>query len=391
MSLRVLFLTCHLPYPPISGGRLREFELLRRIGSKVDVSVCAVSKTPEEDQANAGALSTYCSDVQVVAAEPARSTDSTTPFQVLRHRARHVPSQLADGDYDLVHVEGFYLMQHLRSVAPRPTVLVEQNIEYELWEQRAANSFGAAAWRHRREADRTRRAERRAWGRADVVAALTEEDRRVIRASGIPRVHLVPDGIDRPARPPVRTAADAAPVITFIANFAYEPNVDAAVHFAADVLPLIVEAVPDAHLMLVGNGPPPQVQALAGPSVTVTGRVPDVGEYLQGATVVICPLRVGGGVKVKMLEALAHGKAIVSTRVGVQGLGGDVGQAVAVADSAGDMAAAVIDVLRDPGRRHRLEAAAVAHAAGLPTWDDAAAALLECYERAATTRERLDA
>ena len=390
MSLRVLFLTCHLPYPPISGGRLREFELLRRIGGEVDVSVCAVSKTPQEDSANAGALSPYCSDVQVVAAEPPRTADPATPFQVLRHRARHVPAKLADGDYDLIHVEGFYLMQHLRALAPRPTVLVEQNIEYQLWEQRAANSFGAAAWRHRREADRTRRAEHRAWRRADVVAALTEEDRHVISAAGIGSVHLVPDGVTRPARP-VRTPADAAPVITFVANFAYEPNVDAAVHFANDVLPSIVQAVPRAQLMLVGNAPPPQVQALAGPSVTVTGRVPDVGEYLQAATVVVCPLRVGGGVKVKMLEALAHGKATVSTRVGVQGLGSDVDRAVVVAESAGEMAAAVVELLRNPERRHRLEAAAAAHAAALPTWDDAAAALLECYERAANPRERLDA
>lgn len=391
MTSRVLFLTCHLPYPPVSGGRHREFELLRRISRDVSLSVCAISKTPAEDRRNAPELAPYCTDVQVVPAEPPRTSESTAPFQVLRHRLRAVPPAVEQGEYDVIHVEGFYLMQHLRALAPRPTVLVEQNIEYQLWEQRAAHSSGPVAWRHRREAERTRTAERQAWHRADVVAALTEEDRDVIRAAGVERVELVPDGIDRPDVEPKPMAADAPPVLTFVGNFGYEPNVDAAVYFARSVLPLIARQVPDVRLMLVGNAPPAQVQALAGRTVTVTGRVPDVGAYLDSATVVLCPLRVGGGVKVKMLQALAHGKAIVTTSVGTQGLGPEIRDAAVVADDAAAMAAGVVSLLRDPQGRARLEAAARRHAALLPTWDDAAAALLDCYERALSGRERLDA
>ena len=391
MTLRVLFLTCHLPFPPISGGRHREFELLRRIGNDVDVTLCAISKTPAEDVDNAPSLKLYCSEVQVVPAEVPRTAETSTPFQVMRHRSRHVAPVLADGDYDVIHVEGFYLMQHLRGIAPRPTVLVEQNIEYQLWEQRAAHSSGKVSRRHRREAVRTRVAEMQAWRRADVVAALTEEDRQVIRAAGVPLVQLVPDGVGSTTKPPQHTAEDAAPVVTFVGNYGYEPNVDAAVHFTQSVLPLIARNVPGVHLMLVGNAPPPQVHALAGPSVTVTGRVPDVGQYLDDAAVVVCPLRIGGGVKVKMLEALGHGKAIVSTSVGTQGLGAAVRDAVVVADTPQDMAAAVTELLLQPARRHELESAAVRHAASLPTWDDAAQALLDCYDRAASGRERMDA
>jgi glycosyltransferase involved in cell wall biosynthesis len=391
MTLRVLFLTCHLPFPPISGGRHREFELLRRIGGQVDVSVCAVTKTWAEDVSNAGALASYCSDVQVVPADPPRSTEGAMPFQVLRHRSRHVRPVLADGDYDVIHVEGFYLMQHLRALAPRPTVLVEQNIEYQLWEQRAAHASGPAAWRHRREAERTRRAELDAWRRADVVGALTAEDRDVIVRAGVDDVALVPDGIAVPEGEPVPTDAEAPPVMTFVGNFAYEPNVDAALYFARSVMPRVLRAVPDARLMLVGNAPPPQVQALANHSITVTGRVPDIGEYLVDTTAVVCPLRVGGGVKVKMLEALAHGKAIVSTSIGTQGLGPNGEDAVAVADTSADMAAEIVDVLCNPERRHGMEAAAAKFAAALPTWDDAAASLLSCYERAVSGRRRLHA
>ena len=391
MTMRVLFLTCHLPYPPISGGRYRELELLRRISSDVDVSVCAVSKTVEEDTQNIPALLPYCSDVQVVPADPPRAADSATPFQVLRHRSRQAPLVLADGDYDVIHVEGFYLMQHLRAAPRRPTVLIEQNIEYQLEEQRAVHASGASAWRHRREAERTKRAEREAWRLADIVGALTEEDRSVIRAAGIARVHLVPDGIAPVHRDAVPTAGDAPPVVTFVANFAYQPNVDAATYFVGEVLPRIRAAVPDVTVMLVGNAPPPQVRALARAGVTVTGRVPDVSDYLTAATVVVCPLRVGGGVKVKMLEALTHGKAIVTTSIGTQGLGTQVRDAVVVADEPHDMALEVTDLLGNPQRRNQLEAAASRHAASLPTWDDAASALLDCYEAAARGRERMDA
>ncbi len=391
MTLRVLFLTCHLPFPPISGGRHREFELLRRIGREVDVSVCAVSKTWTEDVDNAGALSPYCQRVDVVPAEPVDGRDDAVPFQVRRHRSRHVAPTLAAANYDVIHVEGFYLMQHLRQLVPRPTVLVEQNIEYQLEQQRAAHGTGAAAWRHRREAERTQRAEREAWRRADIVGALTEEDAAVIRAAGVPRVHLVPDGVVLPDRQPRPTPVDAPPVVVFVGNLGYEPNVDAAAYFARNVLPRIARVVPDVHLMLVGNAPPPQVQALAGPAVTVTGRVADVGEHLAAGTVVVCPLRVGGGVKVKMLEALAYGKAIVSTSVGTQGLGPGIDEAVVVADRPAPMAAAVTELLCDAPRRHKLEAAALRHARSLPSWDDAAAALLECYDRAASLRQRQDA
>lgn len=389
MSLRVLFLTCHLPYPPLSGGRRREFELLRRIGTQLDVRLCAISKTLDEDLQNANALADFCTRVHVVPAEPLRTTESQVPFQVLRHRSRHVARALSRTDYDLVHVEGFYLMQHLRGLANRPTVLVEQNIEYQLWEQRAAHSSGRLAWRHRREAERTRRAERTAWHRADGVGALTPEDRRVIQAAGVEQVHLVPDGVE-PVAGAARTPADAPAIVTYIGNFAYEPNVDAALYFAKDVFPHVVRAVPDARLLLVGNEPPRQVQALADRSVVVTGRVPDVSPYLREATVVVCPLRIGGGVKVKMLEALAHGKAVVSTSIGIQGLSAAADGAVVVTDDAGAMAAQVAELLGDYQRRHALEGAAQRYASSLPTWDDAAAALLDCYESVAAGRQRLD-
>jgi glycosyltransferase involved in cell wall biosynthesis len=164
----------------------------------------------------------------------------------------------------------------------------------------------------------------------------------------------------------------------FVANFAYEPNVDAAHWFCAEILPRILECVPEAHAVLVGNEPPPGVLELRCEHVEVTGFVPSVRPYLDRAAVAVAPQRIGGGIKVKVLEALCRGKAVVSTSVGVQGLRPLAHESVVVADGPARFAAEYVRLLGDAEARREPERRAVALAGKLPTWDEAAAALLDC-------------
>lgn len=130
----------------------------------------------------------------------------------------------------------------------------------------------------------------------------------------------------------------------------------------------------------MGNAPPAEVQALARRrSVVVTGRVPEIGPFLDAASVIACPLRVGGGIKVKMLEAMSRGKAIVTTSVGAQGLDAFSGSAFVVADHPASFAHAVVSVLGDGALRERLQDGARRAVRSLPTWDEAAASLAGCY------------
>jgi polysaccharide biosynthesis protein PslH len=135
-------------------------------------------------------------------------------------------------------------------------------------------------------------------------------------------------------------------------------------------------------LELVGASPPPAVAALAGPQVVVTGRVPSVRAHLDAADLVVCPLRFGGGVKVKVLEALAAGRAIVGTPVSAQGLGA-AAEALTLGRDARELAANVVRLLSDPAACARMEHAARTAAARLPGWDRAAAELASCWEAAA--------
>jgi polysaccharide biosynthesis protein PslH len=389
---RILFLSCHIPWPPLSGGRRRELELISRLCGWFDVRLLAVTKTPAHDEANSAALASVGCQVELfpALAPPGDGSGPTAPHQVTRHRSpaatRRVREIIAGQLVDLVHVEGFYLMQHVPEWVDLPVLLVEQNIEYELDRQRAHAGGGRVTRLDSfSESLRTFLAERQAWCRATRLGTVTWEDRELIREE-LPDadVSVVPDGADhvpsRPADPLDPIERPAGPVVTLVANFGYAPNVDAALHFCRDILPSIQTAIERVHVYLVGNAPPPEVRALAGERVTVTGYVPDVLPHLDAADVIVCPLRIGGGIKVKMIEALRRGKAVVSTGIGAQGLPAQARGATVVADDPPEFARAVVSLLQDEDRRRQLGRRAAVAAAKLPTWDESAAVLRTVYD-----------
>ncbi len=403
--MRLLFLTCHLPFPPHSGGRRREYELLTRLVPDVDVELIAVSKTPAEDRACAAVLSGL-GRVSVFAAQDG-GAPRRAPLapQVARHRSQAasaaVARALADRRVDAVHVEGFYLMQHVPAQPGVPVVLGEQNVEHRLWRLRAdTHGDPVARAAEYARARITARAERAAWQRADLCVAVTDEDgRAIVEETPAVDVRVVPDGIDHDSAlgddTPAGTEhlAGDGPRLVMVGNYGYAPNADAARHLLDDVMPAVWSTRPGVRVLLVGNAPGPELRARAAhdPRVVVTGRVASVAPFLQAADLIVCPLRYGGGVKVKMLEALHLGRPIVATPVAVQGLPG-AHRSVRVEDGGPELAAAIAQLLADPAARRALGARARRFARDLPTWDEAAGALADCYRAVAgagTRRRRV--
>lgn len=386
---RILFLTCHLPHPPISGGRRREYELIRRLSERYDIHVCAVTKTYEHDRAQADALRDYCVAIDLFPKSELKVADglpSATRSSLVRRNAsaellRCVHQNLAWAD--LIHVEGFYMVQHVPQIRSVSVMLVEQNVEFHLWRQRAHLARGIEDRTPMvMEYLRTLRDETAAWRKVDIIGTLTERDRQAVRDAGPAlQVRLVPDGVDHlaGARFPDAARADRNPRIVFVANFAYEPNVDAALFLCHEIVSRIHRSEPAVDVWLVGNSPPQEVWDLSSDRVVVTGTVPDVRPYLETADLVVCPLRIGGGIKVKVLEAMFRGKTVVTTTVGAQGLERATG-ALAVHDEPGRFAKTVVALLRDPERRRAIGESARAFALGMPTWDDAARAVENCYQ-----------
>lgn len=279
---------------------------------------------------------------------------------------------------DLVQAELHVMGQYLCGLGP-PTVLVEYDpgaaaaAELARWERglrRAGRRIDASAWR---------RHEPRVLACADAVVAFTEADRRRLLAlSPGARVVRISPGIAIPTQPSDPVGA-RPPRLLFLASFVHPPNVDAAVRLVRAIFPAVRARLPAAALEIVGDAPPAEVRALAGDGVVVTGRVNDVQPYLDRAAVVAAPLRLGGGMRVKVLESLAAGKAIVATPLAVSGLELVPGTHALIAESDAEFSDALVALLEDPGRRRQLGDAARAWAGEHLGWEHAVTSYEQLY------------
>jgi len=409
-QMEILFLTAHLPYPPASGGRRREFELISRLGKYFKIHLCSLTFEAEKDNLNSRYLEPYCASISLFKrSDPTLLNGHTRGRPWLMNRyfsvegVQKISQLLRDRCVDLVHLEGYYLMQLLPKDLALPVVLVEHNIEYSLDLQRTLLSKSSkdflSNWY---EYYFTFFWERKFWRRATKVVALTAEDKTTIRrVEPNVKVQMIPNGSDHePSISRMHSVrrwntfeinrylyrhGDKCPTILFVCNFAYEPNVDAALYFSNSIFPLILKRVPNTVLFLVGNSPTAEIQALMNTNpisshIKVTGYVKSLNPFYKAAQVVVCPLRIGGGIKVKILEALKAGNAIVSTSVGAQGLDHN-NRALCICNTVSDFANNVIRFLTNPHERYLQEQEALRFGRTLPTWKQVAEEYMYCYQK----------
>lgn len=203
--------------------------------------------------------------------------------------------------------------------------------------------------------------ERRVLGRFDATVVFTRRDLDAVRSVGARKAVEIPLATPIPERP-LDPIGRPPPSVVFVGYYGHAPNVDAATWFAQSIFPAVKRTHPDVRAFLVGREPPPGLQAAAGDGVIVTGEVADVGEWLDRAAVVVAPMRRGGGMRVKVLEALAAGKAVVATPLAAEGLDVEPGRTMLIAGSEDEFAAAVSSLLADETRRAEIAAAAYAWA-----------------------------
>jgi polysaccharide biosynthesis protein PslH len=354
-------ITPYLPYPPVSGGRMRTYNLIKHLRDEYDITLVCFGR-PEETAFEIEPLRQMC-DVNIVERPSSPGTlqaallsltslapvtmrlyDTEAMKQTICRVLRICPP-------DVIHVESFYMLQNLPADPGAPVLLSEPAIEYLAWERHARVAQprltrpGIAL-----EAAKMRRHEPRTWAQADVIGAMSPVDAEIIQAA-VPdtRVMLTPNGVDvdyfdiDPDIPRDNRTA------IFLGDYKYFPNTDAALYFAREILPLIQARRPDFQLTLLGKDPTPAMRALNRKrGITVTGLVDDIRPYLQSSAVFICPLRSGSGTRFKLMEALACGCPVVSTTVGCEGLGAVDGEHMLIRDDPGAFAEAVIDLLEDP-------------------------------------------
>ena len=245
--------------------------------------------------------------------------------------------------------------------------------------------YAGANWR------KLRREELGTYRGADGVYLCSRADQRRLlsEAPGV-RTAIVPNAADvdyyqpRPAdpRPDGRT-------LVYFGLLSTVPNVDAMVHFVREIWPLIAAAHPDARLKIIGGRPPPSLLALAAPRIELTGLVPDLRPHLAEAAAVVVPLRLGGGTRLKIVEAMAMGKAIVSTTLGAEGIDATPGRDILIADEPRMFAGSVVQLLEDPSLAARLGRAARRLAVERYSWTAAAGALDEFFHRVIDARNTI--
>jgi len=412
--LKILFLAPFAPSPASFGAQRRAEGLMAALGRRHQIT--GVSVIPDDQDARAAerAMGEYCSEVVLIprpssgwegAGKRLLQVRSLLSSRSLVRRLYDLQSVrdalhrlLSARAYDIVNVELPFLAFHELAKSPRGAraprlVLDEHNIEFDLARQQARQDMDAARriynainWR------KIRREEMQIWTGFDGVAFCSAADQARARAL-VPslRSAVVPNAVNveyfkpRPANPP----SDGCTVL-FFGALNYFPNQDGVLYFLREAWPLIEKSDPKARLKIIGQDPTPQILAHRGPRVEVAGKVDDVRGHLASAAVAIAPLRIGGGTRFKILEAMAMAKPVVSTSLGAEGIEAEAGRHLLLGDDPASLAAAVSRVLGDSQLGASLGRQGRALVEERYSWDGAARALEGLYREVLAAPHRAE-
>jgi glycosyltransferase involved in cell wall biosynthesis len=362
MTPRVVVVDEGLPWPADSGKRIRTVELLRRLAGDFRVRL-VFPRDPADPESSLDALRDLGIEPVAVprraprkrgarfAWDLARNLLSRHPYMATAHRSRAVAARVSEeaAQASLVHVEWTPLVVNVPEGLGRPLCVSAHNVEADVWERASAAATGLARRAYLRiQAAKVARFEGRALARADRVIAVSDGDAaRIARRTGRP-VTVVENGVDAERFAPDPGARVDPDRLVFVGSLDWLPNQDGVRWFVEDVLPRLRARRPATTLSVVGRAPPAALarRLAAAPGVALHASVPDVRVHLATAAACVVPLRAGGGSRLKICEALAMARPVVSTTIGAEGL--HLADGVVLADGAERLADACARALDHP-------------------------------------------
>jgi sugar transferase (PEP-CTERM/EpsH1 system associated) len=386
--MNILWVNAGLLLPLDKGGKLRTWHLMRHLAARHEITYLSFSD-PTQTLADRDGMRAVCAHLWTIPrTDPAKGTPrfyldaaryviDSAPYAVAKYRSAAFAAQLRqlldERRFDAIVCDFLPPVVNLPERLPCPSILFTHNVEAEIWRRHAENARNPVArallaqqWR------RMLRFEGEALSRFDFVLAVSDADRQTFErlypgALKTP-AHVVQTGVDTtyfaPADGPTetghhgefKTGSPRRAHLVFTGSMDWLPNEDGMLYFVRKILPRIRETEPEVTLSIIGRAPTAAVKRLADEAgIEVTGRVDDVRPHIAAGSVYIVPLRIGGGTRLKIFEAMAMGKAVVSTTVGAEGLPVTSGQNVVIADEPAPFAQAVVHMIRDVEARRRIE------------------------------------
>ena len=375
--MRILWVKPGKLLPLDSGGKLRTYNLLRGLLATQDVTLLSYYGGARDEDYEREIQHHLPGTICVCTRIPnrtditryfdyVRSLSSPAPYSISKFTAGSVRQMLADWisqrRFDVAICDFLAGALNFPRCLAIPTVLFQHNVESLLWKRRARYETN---WLDRLiakvEYAKMARFEPIQVRRFHRVFAVSDQDRAAMGEMIDPeRITVISTGVDLDQYRYDRDAQPTKPLVVFSGSMDWAPNIDGVEYFCRDIWPRVLERVPQARFRIVGRDPHVRVRNLASASVEVTGTVPSTMGHLREAAVLVVPLRIGGGTRIKIYEGMAMGKATVSTRLGAEGLDVHDGHDILLADAPQQFAEHVVTFLCDPERRREYEAAAAA-------------------------------
>lgn len=361
-------LTPYLPYPLLSGGQIRTYNLLKNLSKHHEITLYALIKDKTETE-YIKHLEPFCSQIKVfkrtknpwALRNVLLAGFTPYPFLVTRNLPSNMRSQIkkeiSQNKYDLIHAETFYMMPNIPSTKI-PVLLVEQTIEYlgyEYYAKKTKNALLRALLYI--DVAKIRYWEKHFWLKANHLVTMSEDDKAFITneiGNRVP-IDVVANGVDVDSFSQVKRKLPKQPTILFVGTFKWLPNIDAVTFLVENVWPGIKQQVRDAKLWIVGHSPTTKVKKYGQlPDITVSDNVTDIRDAYSQAHVLLAPIRSGKGTRYKVLESMATGTPVITTPLGAEGLSINHGTHALIGDSEQDLIKLTVDLLKDARLQSRL-------------------------------------
>ena len=402
--MRLLVISQFFPYPPINGGRMRVYQLVRGLSSRHGVHLLTFSASAG-DIDYAGRLKSFCREVHVVREEESRPLSLRAAFGLLSPAPRSyvtswsremkvlVSDQASRHRFDAAIAFGLRNAAYLKSLVGMVRVVDNENVDTAFAARLAVESQSSLVkFRRKLTRAKSRIYESKLAGLLDAALVVCEEDKeelaRIAPALKARKaIHVVPNGAELALLDYRGPEVDGRQII-FPGALTYSANYDSAAYFCAEILPLIKARIPDAGMIITGSTDGVDTAPFRNvPDVTLTGFLDDPRPAIAGSAVVVVPTRVGGGTRLKILEAMALGTPVVSTSFGAMGLGAKHGTHLLMGDTPGDFAADVCALMKDWELRARITRSARDFVAARYGWESIAQSLNQILESLVMSRE----